>query len=176
MRLLELFDKVARYDVIYDNLSYSSQEDRYFRAIFTVAHGTPNRRRYEVNVDTFSKQGLIDTLRMADCQDYIQSNFEYEDILLGLSFESEVPGSSSDSFMHADTTTDITGMGNQFEVMATVVKVTKEAIRKTQAKGIFFGSREPNRTKLYRTMSKRFGTHQVSFEFPQNETVFLVHI
>lgn len=176
MRLLELFDKVARYDVIYDNLSYSSQEDRYFRAIFTVAHGTPNRRRYEVNVDAFNKESVIETLRLAECQEYIKTHFEDDAIFLGISFESEIPGSSTNSFMHASSTTDITGFGNQFEVMATVVKITKDATRKTQASGLFFGSREPNRTKLYRTMSKRFGTHQVSFEFPQNETVFLVHV
>lgn len=153
MRLLELLDKVANYNVIFKSSDY-------FRAVFYVALGTPNKRRYDVEIDILSAGESAETLDKRGLTDNFSSVANDDDVVMFVVFDSEIP--NGDGYHH-QSTDKITGLGNQFEVMATVVKIIQEAKSIYNPQWLLFGASEPSRRKLYVAIAKRLGYNPIEF-------------
>lgn len=154
MRLLELLDKVANYNVIFKSSDY-------FRAVFYVALGTPNKRRYDVQIDIEKASKIAATLDSRGLTNNFSSMANEDDIIMHVAFDSEIPDSVERGL--PSTADHITGLGNQFEVMATVVKIIQEAKSIYNPQWIIFGASEPSRRKLYVAIAKRLGYNPIEF-------------
>lgn len=153
MRLVELFDKVANYNVVF-------KSEDYFRAVFYVAPGTPNKRRYDVQIEVLKAKEIAKTLDSRGLTDNLLSIANEDDKVMYIAFDSEI--SNTDSY-HPQSTDNITGLGNQFEVMSTVLKIVQEAKSIYNPQWIVFGASEPSRRKLYVAIAKRLGYNPTEF-------------
>lgn len=168
MRLLELFDKVAKYNIVrQDTLVHTSA---IFEAEFWVGEGVA-KRRYEVRMHLNEPQVLADEAGCPRLSEYVAKHIDSSETMMEVSFVSENPNSV---FRRApDTEDNITGRGNQFEVMATVVDITKYAVKRYTPARVVFASLETSRTKLYRHMASRLGANPIEFQVGR-ATYFLV--
>lgn len=93
-----------------------------------------------------------------DYRTYFAPIKSIKDTAFTVDFEYRPPGADDPYDDDAEPRLDITGMGDEFRVFATVGVITKEFIEKQKPKELHFTADEPSREALYTRLTKRLAS------------------
>jgi len=165
MRLVELFDKVVKW-------KWRSKPG-FFRtwADFTTDSGD----QYSVGVVDERINGVRDLYQNNEDAQFLLSDLDGKDKVINAEFALRGKGSSLGA-EYDEAKHGITGTGNAYVVLSTVINIIEDYIKNNPAKYLRIVAEEPSRRKLYARMVRAMSKKTVyTFENEGNK-VFLIEL